>query len=150
MLNAFKFKYMEGPLKKFYEDFAAASESNGSLTSDEIQKLNEQFNAIINAANSQFQQLEQVSGLNFGLDSNSTNANSLQGAVKNITEESAQLLAGSLGGIRLTGVNLLNVATQQLDKLNSIQFNTANTVNRIERMESTMIDFFQNRGIKLK
>jgi tape measure domain-containing protein len=123
VLNSLKFKYLEGPLKKFFEDFAEASESNGNLTNAEIDSLNNQFNSIINTANQQFQQLQQLSGLDF-LNQAEDN-NSLKGAIKGMTEQTAEVLAGQLGGLRLNAADQLSVARQGLAVLQNIELNTA-------------------------
>jgi hypothetical protein len=149
ILNSLKFKYLEEPLAKFFEEFSSSAASNGGLSSEEVKQLNEKFNLIIDTANGQFQQLQQLSGLDLNSPT-SANANSLQGAVKNITEESAQLLAGQFGGLRMTAAEGLAIAKQQLDKLNAIQFNTAETVAELKNQTSTMINFFRVEGVKLK
>jgi len=132
ILNSLKFKFLEEPLKKFFDEFAASADSNGELTESEVKALNDKFNAIIETANSQFEKLQKVSGIDF-LGTQNSNANSLQGAIKNIQEETAQLLAGQMGGIRLTAIESLTVARQSLDRLNAIQFNTAATVAELKK-----------------
>lgn len=124
MIQSLKFKYLEAPLKDFFDQFAAASESEGQLTSAEIDNLRSTFGGIINNANQQFDQLQQIAGLNFG-SSGTAAGNSLTGAIKGITESQAELLAGQFGGLRITAIESLSVSRNQLSALNMIQINTS-------------------------
>lgn len=57
---------------------------------------------------------------------NGTNGtNSLAGAIKGITEQQADLLAGQFGGLRITAIDQLKTAQTSLSALNEIVFNTA-------------------------
>jgi hypothetical protein len=131
MINALKFQYLEGPLKDFFAKFAESSQSDGQLTSQEIDQLHKTFNDIISNANSQFQQLQQISGL----DLNSSNqANALIGGIKGVTEQTAELLAGQFGGMRINIIDQLNVAKQCLTAQLNIENNTALTATRIQQL----------------
>jgi hypothetical protein len=147
-INALKLRFLDEPLKKFIDQFQEAVTSGDTLTSGEVSDLQKFYETIITNASKQFDQIQQVAGLDF--NSPTANANSLQGAVKNITEESAQLLSGQIGGVRLHVAEGLAIAKQQLDKLNAIQFNTAETVAELKNQTSTMINFFRVEGVKLK
>ncbi len=129
LLQSLQLKYLEGPLKDFFEEFAALAESDGQLTNSEITKLQSLFNGIIDNASTQFQQLQQIAGLNFASQSGSSN--SLTGAIKGMTEQQAELLAGQFGGLRMTALDALNISRQQLAVQNNIQANTAATVARM-------------------
>lgn len=132
LIQSLKFKYLEGPLKDFFTEFAAASESDGQLTSSEIAQLKSTFNQIITNADQQFQQLQQIAGLNF--NSTGSGINSLQGAIKGMTEQQAELLAGQFGGLRITALDALQVSRQQLATMNNIQSNTAATASRLAQL----------------
>lgn len=127
MINALKFQFLEGPLNNFLDQFSAASQTDNTLTTAEIDQLQTLYNSIINNASAQFDQLQQISGLNLGGGS-SSQTNSLTGAIKGMTETQAELLAGQFGGLRLTALDHLNVGRRQLDTMNSIQVNTGTTV----------------------
>ena len=58
-------------------------------------------------------------------NSTSSSDNALSGVIKGITEQTAQLLAGQFGGLRITAFDQLSVARGQLTALNQIVFNTS-------------------------
>lgn len=129
MINSLKYQYLEAPLKEFYEEFAAASQTDGQLTAGEIEQLQNLYNSIITNAQAQFDQLQQISGLN--ISQNGASSNSLTGAIKGITEQQAELLAGQFGGLRITALEQLSVARRQLDIQNQIQVNTGIQIARM-------------------
>lgn len=134
ILNSLKLQYLEEPLKEFYKAFADFSQSDSQLTAAEIATLQQTFDQIIGNASDQFDQLQQIAGLNFAGTSGA--GNSLTGAVKGMTEQQADLLAGQFGGLRLTAIEQLQIASQSLQSLNNIQSNTAATVNRLDALLS--------------
>lgn len=134
VLNSLKFKYLEGPLKQLFDDFAAASESGGSLTKEEIADLQKKYNDIINKAGQQFEDLKKIAGIDFA--STGSNVNTMSGAIRGITEQQGDLLAGQFGGLRLTALDQLKIAQQALQVHINIQNNTANTVNRLDALLS--------------
>lgn len=123
-LNALKYQYLEAPLQDFYEQFANAAQSDNVLTSGEIADLQDKYNQIIEQAAQQFEQLQDITDLNLSAGSNEQNT--LQGAIKGITEQQAELLAGQFGGLRMTAIQQLQIATQNLSVLNAIKTDTAN------------------------
>jgi len=124
MLSALESQTLEPALQEFYDQFAAFGQSDGLLTSDEIDQLQKQYNDILKNASEKFDQLQQIAGVNLG--SQSAGANSLSGAIKGITEEQAELLAGQFGGLRVTAMDQLNMATRQFQVLQDIQRDTSN------------------------
>lgn len=123
-LNALKYQYLEEPLQAFYDQFAAAAQSDNVLTAAEIADLQDRYNQIIKNAGEQFQQLQDITGLNLG--TGSADQNSLKGAIKGMTEQQAELLAGQFVGLRLTAMEQVQIATQNLSVLNRIKDDTAN------------------------
>lgn len=129
IINSLKYKYLEEPLNDFYAQFAAAAESEGELSSAEIQQLNALFNSIIETTQQQFDQLQQISGLNLvGIGGQ---GNSLAGAIQGMSQQQADLLAGQFGGLRLTALDILGVARVSLEVQNQIQANTGLTAARV-------------------
>lgn len=125
ILQALKYQTLEEPLKAFYEQFAGLSESGGILTEEEIRLLEENFNAIINNAGEKFDELQQITGVDLsGTGSDATN--SLSAAVKGITQQQADLLAGQFGGLRITALDQLKIAQTTLSTLQTIQNHTSN------------------------
>lgn len=130
IINALKFKYLEGPLQEFFESFAEATETDSTLTQGEIDQLKLMFNTIISNADTQFQQLQQIAGLNLSA-SGGAGGNSLQGAIKGMSEQTAELLAGQFGGLRITAVEQLIIARQGLIIYQNIESNTGLTATRL-------------------
>jgi hypothetical protein len=78
-------------------------------------------------------------------DTASANQNSLIGATGGATEQTTKLLAGQLGGQRLTLVQMMNISTQQLQQLNQITINTSYILSVDSRLRE-----MQANGIKIK
>jgi len=110
MLQSFKIKYLEEPLTKWYEDFALRTESDGVLTAAELALSKAEYDAIIDSSKEGWDNLEQVTGV----DPSSSGANQLTGAVKGITEESANIIAGQMNAIRMYQAQGLQVMNQNL------------------------------------
>lgn len=108
-------------------------------------ELTKQFNDALAAA----QKESDKYGLNvFGKNKNATGAqtNSLVGSIKaSITEETGTVVAGQLGGLRLTALEQLRVSGDHLNALNSIVSNTAYLVAMDRRLAN-----LEMNGIKIK
>lgn len=101
------------------------------LTDEEIAK----FKASVSAATSNFNNALQVyqdlfKEMDLGAD------NSLTGAVKGVSEETANILAGQMNAIRINQLDMSEIMRQQLQQLNQIAANTAYNkyLQRIERI----------------
>ncbi|MFI2744194.1 phage tail tape measure protein [Zhouia sp. PK063] len=130
LINSFKTKYLADQIDKFYDTFAQYSDSNndgyGDLTSSEIDLLNNDFNDIINGAQERIDAINEIlgqSGLN-ALGAN-INAQGLTGAISTITEDTANILSGTLNAIRLDVQSSVGIAQQQSENLSKIAANTA-------------------------
>lgn len=145
ILNALKYQTLEAPLREFYNQFAKNAESDGVLTEEEIKQLRDNFNGIITNAGEKFDELQKITSIDFNTGATAASQKGLAGAIKGITAEQADLLAGQFGGLRLTAVDHLNVARSGLVSLQRIELYTANltTMRAIwERLELN--------GIKVK
>lgn len=147
IINSLKYQYLEEPLREFYEQFAAASQSDNALTEAEIEQLRQLYSSIINNAQAQFNQLQQISGLN--LAASGSTSNSLSGAIKGITEQQADLLAGQFGGLRITALEHLAVGRRSLEHFNQIQINTSLTALRTQTVIDKLIYYYEVRGVKI-
>lgn len=116
ILNALKIQTLEEPLKEWYRQFAAASESDNILTAEEIALLEDSYNAIIEAAQRRYEEMKRLSGLNFSADG--IDQQGLSGAIKGITEETASLIAGQFYAMRETNQRQYMTGLQQLDAIN--------------------------------
>ncbi len=101
ILNSFKTQTLAKQLQDFYNQFAELSSSGGNLTAAEITKLRAQYDKIIADGQAKFNELEQVTGVSFKPDEQKGKTDSLTGAIKGITADQADLLAGQFGGLRL-------------------------------------------------
>jgi hypothetical protein len=139
ILSSFEAKAIEPLIADFYKQFAQLTEANGgNLTKEQVAQLKEKFGKDVASITEQFQQLQDLTGIT--ISGNGANSNSLSGAIKGITEQTAELLAGQFGGLRLTNLNMLNILTQQMAIQNNIQANTADTVARLD----TLLNKFTN------
>lgn len=142
LLQSLKFQALEGPLKTFYDEFAKSAQSDNILTEEEINQLRDNFNGIITNAEDKFNELQKITDLSF---TSGDGKNSLTGAIKGMTEQQADLLAGQFGGLRLTAIQQLNKVAEQLAVLNRIQINTAELM-QIRKDIAELND----RGIKIR
>jgi len=149
IFQALKFQALEAPLKEFFAQFAGSAESDGVLTEDEIKILKERFNSIITDAGDKFKELEKITNINLS-GSGSDNANGLTGAIKGMTEQTAQLLAGQMGGLRLTALDQLVVSRSQLESLSRIQVNTALAADRLMLVYDRLFYYYETRGVKMR
>ncbi len=134
VLQSLKFQALEKPLQKFYDEFAADAESGSMLTEEEIRKLRENFNSIIGDAGKKFEELQKITNVNFQPGTNGGNA--LSGTIKSITEETGNLLAGQIGGMRLTVLDQLKIATSSLTVLQGIEANSARLLSKFDAYET--------------
>lgn len=101
MLQGVNMKYLQTPIKKFYEQFAQMSESGGMLTEEEIKQLQEMYTRMFENAEAQFENLKKISGLDFSTTEEETSDNSLKGTFAKASQESIDLLAGQTGAQRV-------------------------------------------------
>ena len=147
LLQSLQLKYLEGPLTDFFNEFAAFSESDGQLTQGEVSNLQSIYNDILSNAATQFDQLQQVAGIN--LSSQGSQSNSLSGAIKGISESQADLLASQFGGLRITALDHLTVARSQLNALNAIQGNTGTHVVMMAEYMRRIEFYYGVQGVKV-
>ncbi len=148
LLQSLKLRFLEGPLQDFFAEFASLSDSGGQLTQGEINQLQTLYNNIIQNAASQFEQLQQIAGLNIA--GQGSQANSLSGAIRGITEQQADLLAGQFGGLRITALEQLNVARNQLIAQQKIEINTALSYQRLAAIYDKLIYYYETVGVKIR
>ena len=115
IIQSLKMQALEKPLKAFYDQFAAMSETGGGLTEDEVVALERMYNEILENAQKKFDDLQKLAGIDFAssTDSENTNANSLQGGIERMSQETAEIIAGQLGGMRL-GILDISETTRQI------------------------------------
>ena len=139
-LSIFKNKILAEAMDKFYQEFSKAT-MDGGLDQAKIANLKLLFDSLVQGANTQFNALQQVTGLNLVTGAGTTgSSNTLTGQIqRNITEATGSELAGLARsyydiskknyGI---GVDSLAVIKQNATYLLAIQNNTAKTVDKLE------------------
>ncbi|WP_343302846.1 tape measure protein [Chitinophaga niabensis] len=142
-LNALKYKFLEEPLKAFYDQFAKNAESDGVLTGSEISKLRDLYDKIIAKAGDQFKDLEDITGLN--LANGGSGGNSLMAGIQGMSQQTAELIAGQFGGLRITGLQQVQIMNSSLSVLNAIKGDTSYLLSIDSRLRK-----IENEGIKLK
>lgn len=144
VINALKFEALQAPLKKFYEEFAAAATSDKILTEQEIAILRENFNRIITEAGEKFDELQKITGVDITAEG-TAGGKGLSGAIKGISEQQADLLAGQFGGLRMTALQQVQIAVSHTGILIEIARNTS-ILNSVDRR----LQAIELYGIKLQ
>lgn len=108
MLQGVNMKYLQEPIKKFYEQFSAMSQSDEKLTKTEIDELREMYQQIVDNAQAQFENLKDISGLDFSTPEEGESDNTLKGAYAKASQESIDLLAGQTGASRVVLEDIRN------------------------------------------
>ncbi|WP_417198144.1 phage tail tape measure protein [Bizionia sp.] len=139
MLQAFQTKYLEKEIAKFYEQFSEAG-SDSEYTPAEIASLRSLYNSIINGAQTDIEAINEVlEGLGLdGLGGQGTQKTGLTGAISTITEDTANILAGTLNAIRLDVASGISIATQNSQYLATISQGVTNYLPYLESIDGRM------------
>jgi len=143
ILNSLSDKYLKTQLATFYEQFTAAAKSDNQLTKGEITDLQASYNEIIKNAKTQFDQLQKATGVNFS--GGTSTGNAISGGIKAITEDTANVLAGQFGGLRITAMEQLHIAQSSLNVLQGIEANTS-----LIKQTNDYLRKFDQQGIKIQ
>ncbi|WP_172914043.1 hypothetical protein [Capnocytophaga canis] len=151
LFNAFKYQYLREQLKPLYEQMGdLLNEGVDTLDKNKIEAISQQFESAFKSANAKLEQLGQQFGTNL-YDNKGAEAspNSLKGAVRGITEQQADLLAGQFGGLRLAQLETNKINKQgfaetmaQTSKMIGIQLeiqhNTRRTADNTDAMKESL------------
>lgn len=156
VLQGVKMKALEEPLRKWYEQFAAASQ-NG-LTAESIASLREQYNQIIEDAAKQLEDMERVTGTTIGNIADTGRTATAQG-VASMSQDSANELNGNFYALLIyadkTCQGVTNINTMMVEALGVLNRIATNT-DRLEAIEKNVretrvfIQDMANRGIILR
>ncbi len=125
MMQALKMKFLEKELDGWYKNFVDKTESDGELTAEEISKLEEEYNKIIDGFAEKVKAMESVSGLSF--DKSSEPASVAQRGLAAMSQDSATELNGSF--------NLLKVHSYNIDQnIGKIYSDLTGAVNKWEQI----------------
>ena len=146
LLESFKLKYLKGASEKFFKDFASAADSNqdgvSDLNASEIASLRASFAGIVERSEQELAALNEIlgqagiSGSVFGEEDQRKEG--LSGGIKTITEDTANILAGTINSIRIDIKTGLDIAQQSSEYLSAIANNT--TYNKhLETMDENIV-----------
>ena len=113
-------------IEEWYRNFTAAMESDGELTEDERQRLQEE--AL--AATQNFK--ERLKEINAMFGELETDTSTLSGALKGASQESIDLLAGYTNATRITLIEVVGLFGRQLALMASVDGRVANAVEYLE------------------
>lgn len=107
IITSFQRNAIEKQMQVFYDAFAAAVDSGNELTEVEIFTLQDMYNTILEDARKEFERLQKIAGITkteaSGTDINN---NALAGAIRGMTESTAELLAGQFNAMRIHVANI--------------------------------------------
>lgn len=126
IIQGFKTQYLVDALKPWYDQFAQFAEDG--LSEKEIEELRERFQQIFADAGEAFDALGSV----VDLTGAENDPNSLSGAIKGMSQDTAELLAGQFNAIRVNTAEHLNVARNAL----MYQAETARNTDHMVRLMS--------------
>jgi hypothetical protein len=148
LLQAFQVNYLEDQIKQFYELFAQAG-SDGNYTATEIEALRGFYTTMINGAQDDLEAINAIlEGSDIGaIGSEAAKKEGLTGAITAITEDTANILAGTLNAMRLDVRQGLEVAIKNSQYLSQIALNTSynrfleSIDNRFATIEGALLQF---------
>ena len=126
LINSFKRQWLETQLQEFYKAFAVDVQSGGGLTPDEILKNKSDLEKIIIDANAGFKAYSDLlTSMGGSFSEGLASQGGLSGAIKGITEDTANVLAGQFMGMRVDISKQTQMATESLNHLANIDYNTS-------------------------
>lgn len=132
--------------KQMQDSFQQGGDMNWQ---DDLQDFFAQYSGLTNQFNEQLQAAQQAAeqvGLSIFQNSNdANNVNSLSGAIRGMSEQQADLLAGQFGGLRTTAMQQLQTMSNQLNVLNAIETNTYQLYSIDARLR-----LIETQGIKIR
>ena len=148
ILSAFEADQIKPAIQSLYNDIAQRN-SDGSLDDIDISQIQSNYNAILAELAEKMNAIKAAAGSLFSNTTSASSQNSLVGASSQATEQTTQLLAGQIGGLRLTAAEQLQTLTQQLNVLNQIQINTSYILSVDDKLRS-MLAMMTAGGIKVR
>lgn len=145
--NMFKSQF-KSQLEKYYQMWADALDPDGDggsdITEAEAEALNTLRDSIITGAT------EAADKINEQFDVSDEEEDALTGAVKGVTEDTADIIAGQMNAIRINQLESADILRQQLQTLNAIAANTEYNryLARIERVITILENAYQNDSLR--
>lgn len=119
------------------------------LTQDEIAAFKSRLSAATNNFTTAYEQYADMLPEIFGVDSDGNDTNSLSGAVKGVSEETASILSGQINAIRVNQIDGNEIMRNQLIQLSQIANNTA-YLSKIYATCKSMNDSLNNDNLRSK
>ncbi|RXG31807.1 phage tail tape measure protein [Leeuwenhoekiella marinoflava] len=124
LLNNFKINFLANQVEDFYKEFAEAG-SDGSYSSADIERLRNFYNTLITGAQTDLDAINDIlENTGIGSLGADTSKQGLSGAIASVTEDTANILAGTLNAVRLDQRQMLTVNQQANIYLAEISVNT--------------------------
>lgn len=149
IFEALKIKYLEKASNDFFEQFGALAGDDDGLTAKDINDLSTYANSIFNKSIEELEALNQIleeAGIAGGVFGD-TQKTGLAGQISTITEDTANILAGTINSIRIDVANGIAIAQQSSLYLAAIVQNTSynkyleSIDNRMKNVESSLSSF---------
>jgi hypothetical protein len=130
ILSGISAKMIEPKIQEL-QDALADMMGDGILSADERAKFQEMYMAIVTQSQ---EYMDVINQAGVDLTTGTANANSLQGALRSMSQESADVMSGQLGGLRLA-----QLETNQLIKSGTVQ-----QLSQMSKMVELQIDIEKN------
>lgn len=148
MLNAFRTKYLEGAISGFYDKFAEAGEDS-VFTPAEIQKLRDAYSSILSRTQKYTEGINEVlEGMNLDPLGGDVSKQGLSGSISTITEDTANILAGTLNAIRLDVQTSTDIAMQSSEYLATISQGVTNYLPFLQSIDGRLANI-ENGNLQL-
>ena len=139
--NALKLRILEPVTDKFVKDMSDyMGNNNNSLSGFDFDKWKSRLSEAGNSFTNALTEFE-----NFFKDINSADMDPLSGAIKGVSEDTANLIAGQLNAIRMNQLNSFNLLRDQLTLMSKIEMNTFK-LNSMEKMMSDMVQYIKSNS----
>jgi hypothetical protein len=147
ILNLVRDKSMSLQLEQWYQSLTDAITGDGELSSDETARLQKEYEDIVNEALEKRNYMAKIAGISFESDESAatTENNTLAGAMKGISQEQAEIIAGSLNAaraieeaMRAQQLDSIEIMRDQLLHLASIDMKISASNQHLESIDNKM------------
>jgi hypothetical protein len=149
VLESFKIRILESQLDEWYQAFSSSVEDD--TLAENIESLQNDYNAIIASASDYITAMEEATGLDFGVNQEADTG----GSIEKVTEETASVLEGHFVAVRINTGRLVETTETIIERMAQSQLSLAaiekntNELARLEQLEN-ILKRMENDGIKLK
>ena len=132
ILESLRLSFLDDAVKKFYEQFALLSSSEDELDASEINLLRSTFNRLIAEGTERMDALNQILGAAGIAAGGEADRQGLSGGIQTITENTANVLAGTLNKIMVDTAVSTEAVLESMFYLSSIDLRIGNMVGLME------------------